>query len=71
MIKARQELRNQIHASGVSQSEIARRIGIDPGRLSHIVRGGRVSASEMATICKGFGMAMDELFEIKEDGDEI
>jgi transcriptional regulator with XRE-family HTH domain len=66
MIKARQELRNQLQASGMSQSEAAKKIGIDAGRLSHIIRGGRVSASEIALICRGLGMEMSELFEVTD-----
>lgn len=50
----------------VEQAEVAKKIGIDAGRLSHIIRGGRVSASEIALIYQGLGMEMSELFEVAE-----
>jgi transcriptional regulator with XRE-family HTH domain len=53
------QLRNVVQSSGVSQADIAKETGIDPGVLSRFVRGERgITDATFAKLCQFFNLEL-------------
>lgn len=55
--------------SGMTMSEVASRVGVSCAPIMRAERGGSVSPSTAAAICKALNAPFDELFTIRRDCD--
>jgi transcriptional regulator with XRE-family HTH domain len=55
-------LKQQLDLRGMSRQELAREAGIDPGTVTHILRGGHCSTETLQKIARALDVGMPELF---------
>lgn len=60
-------LRNAIKSSGLSQKEIAKRVGIHPSTVSKYVRMEKYpSIDTFATLCRAIGVSSDRILGLND-----
>jgi transcriptional regulator with XRE-family HTH domain len=55
-------LKQQLELRGMSQHELARLAGLDPGTVSHLLRGGHCSTGTLQKVAAALDIALPELF---------
>ena len=55
-------LRQQLDLRGLTRQELARQAGIDPGTVSHLLRGGHTTTETLEKIARALDVGLAELF---------